>query len=169
MRTTRSAPSTRRRRSRTAPTTSSSGGRSARPPTRGRRRKPSSAPSRLFFPEQLFQQALQEVVGRRLRAVEKRLPAALDQEGREVLDLQVAHLVGVVLGIEPGEPGLRKAFRQREEARAVLGANVAPLGADAGHLEFAEWCNVVFIRLRPCPICSMHWPEWRESSHWHGS
>src|SRR6267143_2118617 len=137
MRTTRNAPSTRRRRSRTAPTTSSSGGRSARPRTPGRRRKPSSAPSRLFSPKQLLQQALEELMGRRLRAAEKGLRAALDQEGREVLDLQVAHLVGIVLGIEPGEPGLRKAFRQREEARAVLGANVAPLGTDAGHLEFA--------------------------------
>src|SRR5882762_902867 len=137
MRTTRNAPSTRRRRSRTAPTTSSSGDRSARPRTPGRRRKPSSAPSRLFSPEQLLQQALEELMGRRLRAEKKRLPAALDQEGREVLDLQVAHLVGIVLGLEPGEPGLRKAFRQREEARAVLGADVAPLGADARHLEFA--------------------------------
>src|SRR5437762_5728280 len=89
MRTTRSAPWTQRRRSRTAPTTSSSGGRSARPPTRGRQRKRSSAASRLSFPEQLLQQAPQEVVGRRLRAAEKRLRAAPDQDGREVLDLQV--------------------------------------------------------------------------------
>src|SRR5882762_6679715 len=135
MTTTRSAPSTRRRRSRTAPTTSSSGGRSARPRTRARRRKPSSAPSRLFFPEQLLQQALQEVVGRRLRAVEKRLPAALDQEGREVLDLQVAHPVGVVLGIEPGETRLREALRQLEKPRPVFRADIAPLGADARHLK----------------------------------
>src|SRR5213079_1318146 len=148
MRTTRSAPWTQRRRSRTAPTTSSSGGRSARPPTRGRQRKRSSAASRLSFPEQLLQQAPQEVVGRRLRAAEKRLRAAPDQDGREVLDLQVAHLVGVVLGIEPGEAGLWKAPGQLEKPRPVLCAQIAPLGADACHLEFAvtcicaEWCDL---------------------------
>src|SRR6266481_10011820 len=137
MRTIRSAPWRWRRRSQTAPTTSSSGGRSARPRTRGRRRKRSSAASRLFFPEQLLQQALQEVMGRRLRAAEKRLRAALDQDGREVLDLQVAHLAGVVLGVEPGEAGLREAPGQLEKPRPVLRAEVAPLGADAGHIEFA--------------------------------
>src|SRR5437879_3663184 len=137
MTTTRSAPSTRRRRSRTAPTTSSSGGRSARPRTRGRRRKPSSAPPRLPFPAQLLEQPLQERAGRRLRAVEKRPPAAPDEEGRAVLDLQVAHLLSVVLGIAPGEPGLRKAPGQLEKSRPVLRADVAPLGADARHLEFA--------------------------------
>src|SRR5438552_18812340 len=101
--------------------TSSSGGRSARPRTRGRRRKRSSAASRLSFPEQLLQQALQEVVGRRLRAAEKRFRAALDHDGREVLDLQVAHPAGVVLGTEPGEAGLRKAPGQPEKSRPVLG------------------------------------------------
>src|SRR5205823_4779336 len=83
------------------------------------------------------------VVGRPIRsaadprAAEKRLRAAPDQDGREVLDLQVAHLVGVVLGIEPGEAGLRKAPGQLEKPRPVLCAQIAPLGADACHLEFA--------------------------------
>jgi len=76
-------------------------------------------------------------VGRRLRAAEKRLRAAPDHDGREVLDLQVAHPVGVVLGIEPGEAGLRKAPGQLEKSRPVLRAEVAPRGADARHLEFA--------------------------------
>src|SRR5688572_23941233 len=65
--------------------------------------------------------------------MEEHFVTARDADRREVLHLQVADLVGVVLDVEPAEFGAREALRQREEARAVLDAGVAPLGAQAGN------------------------------------
>ena len=69
-------------------------------------------------------------------AVEQHLFAALHLDGGEVLDLQVADFLGVVLGIEPDELGLRELARQRLETGAVGPAGIAPFGAQAGDAEF---------------------------------
>jgi len=64
------------------------------------------------------------------------LQKLFDLDRREILDLALAHFLGVVLDVEPAELGLREAPREGEEARAVLPADVAPLGAQAGDGEF---------------------------------
>src|SRR5262245_14531472 len=69
---------------------------------------------------------------RKQRAMEEHVLAARDADRREVLDLQVADLVGVVLDVEPAERGIWEALRERHEAPPVFDAGVAPLGAEAG-------------------------------------
>ena len=55
-----------------------------------------------------------------------------DEQGREVLDVEVAERVGVVLDVDPGEVGVAGELRrQRGEGRAVLAAGDAPRGAQA--------------------------------------
>ena len=60
---------------------------------------------------------------RQLRAVEQHLLAARDPDRREVLDLQIADLVSVVLDVEPAELGARKLLRELEEPRPVSRTN----------------------------------------------
>src|SRR5688572_29572985 len=153
----RSARWTWRRLSPTAPITSSSAGRSGTPPTRARRRRRSRTPSKKSSRDKLLEQALQVLVVRKHHAFEQRVAAALHQDGRKVLDLDVFGRLGVVLDIDPAELGAREAFGHGEEARAVVDAGVAPLGAKAGHQEFA-------IRLHAWPILCMRWPEWQGCS-----
>ena len=69
--------------------------------------------------------------------VEQLRAAVLHLDGGEVLDLALADFLGVVLDVEPGEPGLRKALGEGEEPRPVFAAHVAPFGAKAGYGEFA--------------------------------
>jgi len=69
-------------------------------------------------------------------AVKNLRRAPFDLDGREILDLALADFFGVILDVEPGKARLWKALRQRFEARTVLAAHVAPLGAQAGHVEF---------------------------------
>jgi hypothetical protein len=56
----------------------------------------------------------------------------LDQQGREVFDVEVADDVGVVFDIDPDEEFVRMAFGQFVEGGAVAGAGAAPGGAQAG-------------------------------------
>ena len=74
---------------------------------------------------------------RQLRPVEQHLLAARDADGGEVLHLQVADLVGLVLDIDPAELGLREFPGEREEAGPVVDAGVAPFGAKAVHDQHA--------------------------------
>ena len=74
---------------------------------------------------------------RQHHAVEKLLAAARDADGREILDLELAHLLGIVLDVEPCELRLGEAPGEREEARPVFAAHVAPFGAQAGDDQFA--------------------------------
>ena len=69
---------------------------------------------------------------RRHRAEEARAAGVGDEQGREVLDVEVAERVGVVLDVDPGEVGVGAELRrQRGEGRAVFAARAAPLGAQA--------------------------------------
>ena len=69
------------------------------------------------------------------RAVKEDLAVARHADGGEVLHLQVADLVRLVLDVDPAEFRLRKLLREREESRAVVGAGVAPRRAKAAHLD----------------------------------
>ena len=71
----------------------------------------------------------------RQRAVEQDLLAARHAEGGEVLHLEVADFVGLVLDVEPAEPRAGEFLRQREEARPVFVAGIAPLRAQAAHFD----------------------------------
>src|SRR5688572_26643707 len=113
----------------TAPITSSSAGRSGTRPSRARRRRRSRARSKKSSGHKLLEQALQMFVVRQHHAFEQRLAAALHQDGRKVLHLDVFGRLGVVLDIDPAEFGAREALGHGEEARAVGDAGVAPLGA----------------------------------------
>jgi len=73
------------------------------------------------------------------------LAAAPHQDGREVVDVDVFRLLGVVLDVDPAELGAREALGHRQEAGAVGDAGVAPGGAKAGDQKFA-------IRLHAWPI-----------------
>src|SRR4051812_8902309 len=136
---TRNARSTWRRRSRTAPTISSSAGRSARRPSRARPPRQSRRRLRLFLrpSEQLLEQPLEMRMDRQLHAVEQHFAIARHADRREILDLEIADLVGLILDVDPAELRAGKLFRKREKARTVLPAGVAPLGAqtrdDHGH------------------------------------
>ena len=69
------------------------------------------------------------------RAVKENLAVARHANGGEILDLEIAHLVGLVLDVDPAEAGVRKLRREREESRLVLGARIAPSGAKAAHFD----------------------------------
>src|SRR5712671_2015498 len=126
-----------RRPSPTARTTSSSGGRCTRRPRRAPRRSrsrtlsPRFFLSRSIFKKKLFQHPRELLWLRQHHAVEELLGAARDADGREVLDLELADLLGVVLDVEPCELHLREAPGEREKARPVFAADVAPFGAQA--------------------------------------
>jgi len=68
--------------------------------------------------------------------MEQHLLAACDPDGGEVLHLQVAHRLGIVLDVQPCELGLRKLPGERLEARSVIDAGIAPKGAQAGDAVF---------------------------------
>src|SRR5512138_896150 len=130
---TRRGRSTWRRPSPTAPTTSWWGGRSARrrtrapPPRRSRRPSPLS-----FLPsEELPEQPLEVRMDGEQRAVKQQALSVRHPDGGEILDFEVADFVGLVLDVDPAELGARKLLRERKEARAVLAAGMAPLGAKA--------------------------------------
>src|SRR5438477_11373266 len=133
--TTRSAPSMWRRPLPTAPITSWSAGRSARLPIRARRPARSRRRLRLFsLPnEELLEQPLEMRMDRQLRAVKQQLAPARHADRGEVLHLEVAHFVGLVLDIDPAEPRLRKFLREREEAWPIVDAGVTPFRAQAAH------------------------------------
>src|SRR5690349_527977 len=119
----RSAPSMWRRRSRTAPTTSWSAARSARPPIRALRPRPSRRRLPLFFrSEQLLQQALEVRVDRELHAVEENFIPARHADRREVLDLEVADFIGVVLDVDPAEFDAGEFLPQGKKAGPVVDA-----------------------------------------------
>src|SRR4051812_22665795 len=126
-----------RRRSQTAPITSWWAAPSARPPIRARPPPPSRRRLPLFSrpSEQLHEQPLEVRVNRQLHAVEQHLAIARDADRREVLHLEVADLVGLVLDVDPAEMHPRKLFAEREKARPVFHAGVAPLGAKAGNFD----------------------------------
>src|SRR5262245_33242321 len=136
------------RRSPRAPTTSWWGGRFARRPIRARRRPRSSRRSLRFF--QRLEQPPEMIVVGEEGAVEELAAVALDEEGREVLHLPVAHFLGVVLDVEPAKARLRKLLRQLEEALAVRLAAVAPQRTKAGDIHG---------RVHRCPILFMPSPE----------
>src|ERR1700716_762506 len=121
-----------RRPSPTARTTSSWDGPCTRPPSRAPRRSPSRTPSprfflsRFIFKNKLFQHPGELLGLRQHYAVEKLLAAAHDADRREILDLELADLLRVVLDVEPRELHAGKAPGERLEARPVLAAYVAP-------------------------------------------
>src|SRR3954464_13959536 len=102
----------------------------APPPPLSRRRLGRFSPR-----ENLLKKTLQQLMPGQHGAIEKNLFAAFDLNGREILHFQVAHLVGVVLGVEPDEFRLRECPGQRLETRPVFDAGVAPQGAHAGDAE----------------------------------
>lgn len=59
--------------------------------------------------------------------------AALDQQGREILDIKVTDQVGPVFNIDPEEQLVRMLCCQFIKAGPVIGADVAPGRAQAGH------------------------------------
>src|SRR5882672_6722809 len=102
-----------RRPSPTAPTTSSAA-RSATRRTRARPPRRSSPPLLLSFLEQRFEQALEVRMDRQLRAVEQHLIASRHADRREVVHLEVADFLGLVLDIDPAELGGGEFLRQLE-------------------------------------------------------
>src|SRR2546425_8750818 len=124
-----------RRPSPTAPITSWSAARSARPPIRAPRPRRSRRRLRLFFlpSEELLEQPLEMRMDRQLRAVKQQFAPARHADRGEVLDLEVADLVGLVLDIDPAELRLREFLREREEPRAIVDAGIAPFRAKAAH------------------------------------
>src|SRR5450830_1212387 len=57
----------------------------------------------------------------------------LDQQGGEVVDVEVAHHVGLVFDVDPDEERVRVARGQFLERGAVAAAGAAPQRAQAGH------------------------------------
>src|SRR5712692_7287755 len=121
----------------------------------------------LGFPDQLFEQAGEMLVLGKHDAVKEQLRAPPDFDCRKVLDLPLAHFLGVVLDVQPAELGEWKAPGEREKARAVLDAGVAPLGAQANDAELALAHQA--IRLQPWPILCTPWRESPGFSRWPGS
>lgn len=76
-------------------------------------------------------------------AVKHDIVAALDQQGREILNIKVADQVGPVFNIDPDEQFVRMLRRQFIKAGPVVGADVAPGRAQAG-----DDPNVVLHALR---------------------
>ena len=78
---------------------------------------------------------------RQLRTVKQQLLftslAARHADRREILHLEIADLVGLVLDVDPAELRPGKFFRQREKSRPVFDAGIAPLGAKATHDQHA--------------------------------
>src|SRR5207253_3672522 len=123
-----------RRRSPTAPTTSLSAARFARPPTRAPRPRRSRRRLPLFSRSERFaQQPLEVRVDRKLHAVKQHLVAARHSDGGEILHLELADFIGLVLDVDPAEFRAGELLAEREEAGAVFDAGVAPLGAKAAH------------------------------------
>src|SRR5712692_5847242 len=95
-----------------------------------------SGHSQRFSSNQLLEQPGEMLVPGKHDAVKQQLRAPPDFDRGKVLDLPLAHFLGLVLDVQPAELGAWKAFGEREKARAVLDAGVAPLGAQAGDAEF---------------------------------
>lgn len=66
-------------------------------------------------------------------AIEHDIVTALDQQGREILDIEVADQVGAVFDIYPDKQLVRMLGRQLVKAGPVIGTDVAPGRAQAGH------------------------------------
>lgn len=62
--------------------------------------------------------------------------AATDDQGREVLDIKVAKLLGMILDIEPDKSRPGKSRSDLLKARPVLAARAAPFGTQANDGEF---------------------------------
>ena len=69
------------------------------------------------------------------RAVKQHLAVPRHADGGEVLDFQVADLVGLVLDVDPAEFRRGEFLRQREEAGPVLGAGIAPCRAKTAQFD----------------------------------
>src|SRR3954463_624331 len=136
---TKNVPSTSPRRLRTAPTISSSVARSARRPIRAPPPKASRRRSRPFLRprQELRQEPLQVSVHGEEGAVKKHSVGARDADGGEILHLEVADFIRLVLDVDPAEVRVREFCREREETQPVLVAGVAPRGAKAAHLDHA--------------------------------
>ena len=67
------------------------------------------------------------------RAEEGDMVLALDQQGGEVVDVEVAHHVGLVFDVDPDEERVRVARGQFLERGAVAAAGAAPQCAQASH------------------------------------
>lgn len=72
------------------------------------------------------------LVQRWKRPVKKLVAVALHEDGWEIFNFAISRLFRVVLDVEPRKARLRKAIRECEETVAVLAANMAPGGAEAG-------------------------------------
>lgn len=57
---------------------------------------------------------------------------ALDQQGRKILDVDIAQQIGLVFDIDPQKMLVGVECRQFFELRAVVATDVAPGGAQAG-------------------------------------
>lgn len=76
---------------------------------------------------------MRDAMIRHRRAVEHDVVAALDQQGREVVDIEVANQISPIFNIDPDKQFVRMLCCQFIEARAVIGTDVAPGRAQAGH------------------------------------
>src|SRR5579859_3945939 len=125
------------RHSPTAPTISLSAARSAWRRSRARPPRRSNPPLPLFFLEQLLEQPLEVGMDRKLRAVKQHLLIASlfahHTDRREILDIEVADFVGLILDIDPAESGGGEFLGQLEEPGTVLDAGIAPFGAKTAH------------------------------------
>ena len=59
--------------------------------------------------------------------------AALDQQRRKILDIDIAHYIGLILDVQPYELYIREFFGQFFKAGTILAADVTPGGAQASH------------------------------------
>lgn len=76
---------------------------------------------------------MRDAMVRHRGAVKHDVVATLDQQGGEVFDIEVADQVGPVFNIYPDEELVRMLCRQLVKAGPVIGTDVAPGRAQAGH------------------------------------
>lgn len=90
-----------------------------------------------------FQGALEVCRCRRHGAVEKDFLSSPDEQGREVLDVQIAQLIGLAFDVQPVESDRRKLAGDVSETSRVFPANAAPVGTQADDPEFRGRCHGV--------------------------
>jgi hypothetical protein len=83
-----------------------------------------------FFRLRLDQSIRQMQVGQN-RPEECDGVSALNEQGREILDIEIADYIGLILDIDPDEALVRVTRRKRGKGIAVLCAGAAPCGAQA--------------------------------------
>ena len=67
------------------------------------------------------------------RPVKQHLVAARHADGGKVLHFEIAHLVRLVLDIEPAKAHLREIGGEGKIPGAIFDAGIAPFGAKAGN------------------------------------